>query len=184
MRKLRAVLTAGLLLAGPCHAAHLALPPTPLEAAGHTRHSRAGEISAYLDTLVAAAPTRARKDVLGHSVQKRPIEALVLGAPAPRAAKPRLTVLLVGSQHGGAEPAGGEALLTVARDLLDGDLRPLLDDLDIILIPDANPDGRDLKRRSNANRVNINTDFVLLSQPESRALAQPNTSNTSCRALS
>jgi hypothetical protein len=81
-------------------------------------------------------------------------------------------VLLVGSQHGGAEPAGGEALLTIARDLLDGDLRPLLDDLDIILIPDANPDGRDLKRRSNANRVNINTDFVLLSQPESRALAQ------------
>ena len=147
-------------------------PPTPLEAAGHSRYSTSEEISAYLDTLVARAPALARKEVLGRSVQGRPIEALVLTAPTAQAGAPRLKVLLVGSQHGGAEPAGGEALLAIARDLTEGDLRPLLDDLDVVLIPNANPDGRDLRRRANANRVNINTDFVLLSQPESRALAQ------------
>ncbi|MFZ5491444.1 MAG: M14 family zinc carboxypeptidase [Pseudomonadota bacterium] len=143
---------------------------TPLEAADFRRYSTSREISAYLDALAAHAPGLARKDVLGESVQGRPIEALVLAAPASEPARPRLKVLLVGSQHGGAEPAGGEALLSLARDLLEGDLRPLLDELEIVLIPNANPDGRDLKRRSNANRVNINTDFVLLSQPESRAL--------------
>ncbi len=147
-------------------------PTTPLEAAGYSRHSTSEEISTYLDTLVARAAALARTDVLGHSAQGRPIEALLLTAPTEEAGAPRLTALLVGSQHGGAEPAGGEALLAIARDLTEGDLRPLLDDLDLVLIPNANPDGRDLRRRANANRVNINTDFVLLSQPESRALAQ------------
>jgi hypothetical protein len=149
-----------------------ALPPTPLEAAANSRLSTSEEMSAYIDTLAARAPALARKEVLGHSVQGRPIEALVLAAPARKVGMPRLKVLLVGSQHGGAEPASGEAMLAIARDLIAGDLRPLLDDLDVILIPNANPDGRDLKRRANASRVNINTDFVLLSQPESRALVQ------------
>lgn len=145
---------------------------TPLEAADFRRYSRSEEISDYLAALAARAPGLARKDLLGTSVEGRPLEALVLAAPAGEPARPRLQVLLVGSQHGGAEPAGGEALLGIARDLVEGDLRPLLDDLDLVLIPDANPDGRDQHRRSNANRVNINTDFVLLSQPESRALVQ------------
>jgi len=155
-----------------CAAGADALPPTPLETAANGRLSTSEEMSAYIDTLVAGAPALARKEVLGRSVQGRPIEALVLASPAPAASPPRLKVLLVGSQHGGAEPASGEAMLAIARDLIAGDLRPLLDDLDLILIPNANPDGRDLKRRANANRVNINTDFVLLSQPESRALVE------------
>lgn len=146
--------------------------PTPLEAADYSHLSTSEEISTYLDTLVARAPALARKDELGRSVQGRPIEALVLAAPARAASAPRLKVMLVGSQHGSAEPAGGEALLAIARALAEGDLRPLLGDIEVILIPNANPDGRNLKRRANANRVNINTDFVLLSQPESRALAQ------------
>jgi hypothetical protein len=145
-----------------------AAPPPPLEAADYTRYSRSDDISAYLDRLVESAPALAHKDVVGHSVQGRPIEALRLASGSA----PRLTVLLVGSQHGGAEPAGGEALLDAARELIGGDLRPLLDTLDVILIPNANPDGRALRRRANANRVNINTDFVLLTQPESRALVQ------------
>ena len=145
---------------------------TPLEAADFRRYSTSAEITNYLDALAARAPGLARKDVLGVSVEGRPLAAWVLAAPVSLPARPRLKVLLVGSQHGGAEPAGGEALLTVARDLIDGDLRPLLDDLDVVLIPNANPDGRDLHRRSNANRVNINTDFVRLSQPESRALVR------------
>ncbi len=161
------------LLAVPgCAAGADSLPPTPLETAANSRLSTSEELSAYVDTLVARAPALARKEVLGRSVQGRPIEALVLASPKRTASTPRLKVLLVGSQHGGAEPASGEAMLAIARDLIAGDLRPLLDDLDVILIQNANPDGRDMKRRANANRVNINTDFVLLSQPESRALAQ------------
>jgi hypothetical protein len=38
------------------------------------------------------------------------------------------------------------------------------------LEPNSNPDGLEIGKRVNANQVNLNTDFVALSQPESRAL--------------
>lgn len=78
--------------------------------------------------------------------------------------------MIIGTQHGAAEPAGGEAMLVLARELVSGDLQHLREHLDIILIPNANPDGRDLLRRSNANRININTDFVTVKQPETQIL--------------
>ena len=140
---------------------------TPLEQNEFKRISTSAEISAYLDRVVAATPL-ARKDVLGSSVRGLPIEALVLRAGA--AGDERLRILITGSQHGAAEPAGGEALLVLARDLAFGALRPLLDDVEVILLPNANPDGRDLGQRSNAHHVNINTDFVLAREPETRAL--------------
>lgn len=140
---------------------------TPIERLHYQRISHAAEISADLDALVAASPL-AHKEVLGMSVQQRPLEALLLSTARPPARHPR--VMLVGSQHGAAEPAGGEAMLRLARQLLSGDLRAVLNDIDVVLVPDANPDGRDHGHRSNGAKVNLNTDFVKLSQPESQAL--------------
>lgn len=146
--------------------------PTPLEKADYTRVSRSQEIATYLREIVSADPS-ILIDSLGETVQGRPIEALVIARDNANAeVQPRLQVMILGSQHGAAEPAGGEAMLVIARDLVAGDLRALRDTMDIILIPDANPDGRDLAQRSNANRININTDFVQMSQPESRTLAR------------
>jgi hypothetical protein len=82
----------------------------------------------------------------------------------------RLTIEIIGAQHGGSEPAGAESLLFIARDLLAGDLRHLLEDCDVILIPNANPDGLENVKRANANGVNLNIDMVSLTQPESQAL--------------
>lgn len=145
--------------------------PTPLEANGHARLSNSDEVAAYLARL-AERSDAAATITIGHSAAGRPLIALVctrderpLAAPDPR-----LRLLLVGSQHGASEGAGCEALLAIARDLALGPLRELLADLDVILLPNANPDGRELGTSKNANEVNINRDFVLLSQPESRAL--------------
>lgn len=146
-------------------------PQTPLEAAGYRRISTSAEISAYLDRIADAVPF-AKKEVVGASVQGRPVEALVFRRHDAADGPARLTLMVIGSQHGAAEPAGGEALLVIARELAFGDLRALLEDADVILLPDANPDGRDLGRRSNANRVNINVDFVLAEQGETRVLKE------------
>src|SRR5690606_708633 len=139
------------LLAALCFlnvAASPALPPTPLERAGFARISSSAEISADLAAIAAETPGT-RVERVGASEQGRPIEALVMGAEPGAASGPRLTVMIVGSQHGAAEPAGGEALLVLARELASGPLAPLRRDLDVILLPNANPDGRDLGRRSN-----------------------------------
>lgn len=167
-RSLPAVLLALLALPLALAPMHAATPgDTPLQRNGYSRISTSAEISADLSAIAAASPL-ARVETIGQSVQGRPLETLVLKTSG--AGTERLRVLIVGSQHGAAEPAGSEALLTLARALAFGDLRPLLDELDIVLFANANPDGRDLERRTNANGVNLNTDFVLAREPETRAL--------------
>lgn len=142
--------------------------PTPLEAANFSRISSSAEITRYLQQL-GASSALAHLEVLGFSVQGRPLEALVLGA---RQGAPRLKILLIGSQHGAAEPAGGEALLQLGRELLSGPWQARLAHTQIILLPNANPDGRDLKRRANAHGINLNTNFVLANEPETLVLKQ------------
>jgi len=165
-RALRVGLLAVLL---PFLGAQAAPPPgdAPLQRNGYRRISSSAEISADL-AAIDAASAAARVEHLGQSHQGRALEALIFQEPGP--ASDRLRVLIVGSQHGAAEPAGGEALLRLARDLAFGELHPLLDALDVVLIPNANPDGRDLGRRANAKGVNLNTDFVRAREPETRAL--------------
>jgi hypothetical protein len=145
-------------------------PRTPLELAEFKRLSTSEEITAYLARLDQKY-SRARVETLGTSVQGRPIQALVLSknADADVSTPGRLTVLLIGCQHG-TESAGAESLLFVARDLLTGPLQKVIDDIDVVLIPNANPDGRDNGKRANANGINLNIDFVSLTQPESVAL--------------
>ena len=57
-----------------------------------------------------------------------------------------------------------------ARAVLLGELQGLLDEFEFVIVPNANPDGRERDSSRNGNDVNINRDFVLLSQPESCAL--------------
>lgn len=162
-------LTAGLL---GCGAVHRDLPPTPLEAGGYRAASSAAEISAYLDAL-ARDDARAAHVVIGRSAGGRPLDALLIAhhVEAMAAGDPagsRLRILILGSQHG-TEASGAEAILVLARRLLSG-AAERLDDLEFVLVPLANPDGREAHRRVNANGVNLSTDFTVLSQPESRAL--------------
>lgn len=140
---------------------------TPLTAHGCTRLSSSGEMRAFLSRLVACT-AEARLWPLGFSAGGRPLTALHLRALRDDA--PLLRVLLVGSQHGASEAAGGEALLELARLLSAGELSALRAHIEFVIHADANPDGRDADSSRNAEDININRDFVLLTQPETRAL--------------
>lgn len=144
---------------------------TPLEHHRFQRYSNSHEIAHYLTALALAAGPYARVENLGRSAEGRPLQGLYCERPDPRRDRTgRLRIMLVGSQHGASEAAGGEALLMLARALLLGDAQDLLDDCDFLIIPNANPDGRERDSSRNGNDINLNRDFVLLSQPESVAL--------------
>jgi hypothetical protein len=81
------------------------------------------------------------------------------------------TVLLVGQQHGD-EPAPAEALLVLARELTQGALEPLLDRINVVLLPRANPDGATAGKRVTASGIDMNRDHLLLRTAEARALAR------------
>jgi hypothetical protein len=135
-------------------------------------------------------PTTVRLLSLGSSQNGVPLEALHFSrTPVPLAATgataqaPRPVVLLIGQQHGD-EPAGSEALIVIAQALAQGahgsvgapaalgGLPALLDRIDIVILPRANPDGAAAGSRVSASGIDVNRDHLLLRTPEAQVQAQ------------
>ncbi len=153
---------------------------TPGLQEGRSSFTSNAEIQSWLRDLAASAArsNRLKAAVLsiGQSQRGEALEALVLTrAPGTDAASliasGRPTVLLIGQQHGD-EPAGSEALLVIARELAQGLLQPVLDRINVIIVPRANPDGSATGQRVTSGGLDMNRDHLLLNTPEARALAR------------
>lgn len=110
-------------------------------------------------------------DVVGFSVKSQPINMLCYG-------KGPFKVLAWSQMHGN-ETTTTIALIRLLRDLTvpssksefrTVQLNELLDRISLYLIPQLNPDGSLAHSRENANGIDLNRDFLELSQPESRVL--------------
>ena len=152
---------------------------TPGLQAGRVSFTTQDEIHGWLREQAAALArsvgVRAALLPIGRSQQGEALEALVLtrGAgtdPAALEATQRPTVLLIAQQQGD-EPAGSEALLIVARELAQGSLQPLLERINVLIVPRANPDGAARGQRSTADGRDLGRDHLLLNTPEAQALA-------------
>jgi hypothetical protein len=78
-------------------------------------------------------------------------------------------VLLAPSVHGG-EVSPKEAVQLVAKELVAGSLRPLLKDVIVLALPLVNPDGGEVRRRTNEAGFDMNRDYVKLESQEIQAL--------------
>ncbi|MEU5400091.1 M14 family metallocarboxypeptidase [Streptomyces sp. NPDC005963] len=166
---LTVALAAG-LMAAPARAADEVTPPrTGFETSGGTRWTGEDEERAFL-AAVDRASDRVAVRTIGTTGQGRGIALVGVGA---RRAPTVTTVLLICSQHGN-EPSGREACLTTVRDLAfarDRQTRALLTRTEILVIPNANPDGRVADTRGNSDGVDINRDHIALKTAEGRAMA-------------
>ena len=136
------------------------------EGASWTTHE---EELAFL-AAVARSP-RVRTEVIGSTLEGRPLHLLTVTQPRARAVA--ASTMVVGSQHGN-EPAGRETALAWLRDLAfttDPLLVQQLRSQAVLFVPSANPDGRAADTRANAAGVDINRDHLALTQPESQAVA-------------
>ncbi|UCF40198.1 MAG: hypothetical protein JSW43_10735 [Gemmatimonadota bacterium] len=149
--------------------------PRPSDLLGYdagARQTQYAEQQAVLDALVAAAPERARTEVIGTTEEGRTMRVLLISSPenlvrldeiqadVERLADPRTTspeqaqaivtrdpvvVMLSYSIHGN-EPAGFEAAMWVAYQLLASEEPGTVDLLQntlVVLNPSANPDGHE-----------------------------------------
>jgi murein peptide amidase A len=121
--------------------------------------------------LLPAGATAAERDVIGHSVQGRPIVSVRLGSQDPE-----VRMLVIGAVHGD-ERAG----MRIARLLIAlGAPR----EAEVLVVPTLNPDGVAARSRGNAHGVDLNRNFPFdwrplgggeysgrgpFSEPESRA---------------
>jgi len=96
--------------------------------------------------IATADPLVHRRELLGTSVDGRPIRAFELGDPSAS-----VTVLVVGCIHGD-ECAG----VAIAKRLI---ALPPARYVDLWVVPDLNPDGRAAHTRGNARDVDLNRNF-------------------------
>ncbi len=146
-----------------------AQPLTKLEKSNFTQLTSHSQMMKYLKALVSNS-NKIQMRIIGRSVNGLEIPALFLsnssGFGSEKSKKP---IVLVYAQQHGNEPAGKEAVLIEARNLLSKD-NYLLNKMDVILVPQVNPDGAEAGKRRNANKMDLNRNHVILSEPESFAL--------------
>jgi hypothetical protein len=98
-------------------------------------------------TPAAAAPAKPRPEVIGTSVRGVPIQAWHVSTAGPH----RPTVVLIASMHGDER-----AVASILTSLRDG---RRVRNLDLWVVPNANPDGRAAHRRWNARGVDLNRNY-------------------------
>ena len=100
-------------------------------------------------TPVIATPQLVRSEILGYSIQQRPIELITVGTGAEK-------VLIMATIHGN-EDAGTPLVNRLLGELR---IRPaLLAGRTVLIVPLANPDGYALRTRGNASGIDLNRNF-------------------------
>ncbi|MBT2444126.1 M14 family metallocarboxypeptidase [Streptomyces sp. ISL-36] len=171
------------IVAVPAQAAATAAPAPPprtgFETSRGDRWTTEREETEFLDA-VDRGSDRVTVRTIGTTKQGRPLRLAAIGgagggvgAGAGAGTGAGTTVLLVCSQHGD-EPSGREACLTTVRDLAyaqDPQTRRFLSRTTVLVVPTANPDGREADTRGNGDGVDINRDHIALKTAEARTLA-------------
>ncbi len=150
---------------------------TPVEEAGYQKYTQNEAIAAFLSALDARAPELA-VEIAGRSLATAQYGAKNIflaimsekGARTPEAldrAKP--TILITAAQHGN-EQSAKEAVLGVIRDLLQGDLMPLLRKINVLAMPQTNPYGNFMDIRGNELGLDMNRDHIKLETEGVRAI--------------
>eukprot|EP00727_Mastigamoeba_balamuthi_P011106 m51a1_g6618 putative carboxypeptidase d (529) ;mRNA; r:41334-43158 len=145
------------------------------------RHHTHSQFIEMFEDLVRQYPNITRLHTIGYSTLGKPIVALRV-TDNPDVREPREAgVKLVGNMHGD-EVVGRELIIRLAHHLAQNygsspDVRNLVDNLDIWLVPTVNPDGYEARMRENKNNVDLNRDFPdqYLKDPDTFAGRQPET---------
>ncbi len=139
---------------------------TPAFAPGRQDFTTHAEAFAFLDAL-ARRSSRLTIETVGRSQQGRAMVAVVL--TGPRGLNDKLpTVMLLAQQHGD-EPGGGEAALALAQSLAT-ERSALLDRINVVIMPRANPDAAERFGRETASGIDVNRDHLLVRTPEAQAI--------------
>jgi hypothetical protein len=136
---------------------------TPAFAANKKDFTTDAELTQFIQRKIAPSPNVSWRR-LGRTVGGRDMHLLVLTHDGRSdslsvAANRKPNVWVIAQQHGD-EPAGAEAALELLRRLVATDLKQVLEKINVMVVPRANPDGAAAKTRRTAADVDMNRDHL------------------------
>jgi hypothetical protein len=146
---------------------------TPAEECGYTAYSQHEDVTRFLSYLEAMSKETVVK-VVGRTKEtgEFPAKDIYLciltesGVASPdKLDRTRPTLMITASQHGN-EQSAKEAGLEFLRDLAVGDLRPLLKQVNVLVMPQCNPYGNSFDRRQNEQNLDLNRDHTKMESEE------------------
>jgi hypothetical protein len=150
---------------------------TPAEEVNYRQYSQHEQIGRFLSLLDSLSEELAVQ-IVGRSLGTEEYDAKDLylcilteeGINCPQKLNmEKPTFYLVGAKHGN-EQSAKEALLWLIRDLAVGELNPLLEKVNFLVLPQSNPYGNWFDQRRNEQNLDLNRDHVKLEAPETEAI--------------
>ncbi|WP_321333912.1 M14 family metallopeptidase [uncultured Bacteroides sp.] len=122
------------------------------------------EIRHYLQLLADSHPDKVKLEIMGRTPEGKEVYALYFGTGKNRK---KVKVWIQAGLHGN-EPAGPEAACILAEYLLNtSEGASFLKEVDLALVPVANPDGYALQHRQSGSGLDLNRDQTKLMDPVS-----------------
>lgn len=140
----------------------------PIEHAGYQRITSYDSLQAFLKDIGSTMYVRVEaltKTRAGRTVSVAKVSSSKMFGQDTS----KIRVLLFAQQHGD-EPTGKEALSLLLAKFASGESRGILDNMDLLIVPQMNPDGGELHQRRTSDGIDLNRNHVLLTSRETRAL--------------
>jgi Zinc carboxypeptidase len=136
----------------------------PLQKKNYSAYTTYDELSECVLRL-GRNSTLLKVEPIGKSVQGRSIYAMKFSSSEFGKDPSKIRVLLFAQQHGN-EQSGKEGALLLAQALLKPENHYLFNRIDLVIIPQMNPDGSEAKKRLNGNEADLNRNHLILTEPE------------------
>lgn len=143
---------------------------TPLETNNFAEITSYQELTDFVQKLDQSSDLLQVENI-GKSVEGRNIYAMKFSNSAFGEDKSKIRVLFFAQQHGN-EQSGKEGALLLAATLLQPENARLFNKIDLVIVPQVNPDGSEINQRRNKNDMDLNRNHLILSEPETIILHQ------------
>ncbi|MFH1198040.1 MAG: M14 family zinc carboxypeptidase [bacterium] len=141
---------------------------TPLELAKYRILTSHEDIVGFLDAASSLC-NKIKLEFIGSSSEGRMIPAVKISTGEFGRDENKIKVFFFAQQHGD-EPSGKEGTLMLIRDITEGKLDYLFEKIDLIIVPQMNPDGAERNKRRNGMGLDLNRNHLILTAPETQAL--------------
>jgi hypothetical protein len=141
---------------------------TPLQRNDFNKLTSYEELISFVEKICGGSQLMSL-EYIGQSVEGRKIPAVKISTSKFGVDTSKIKMMIFAQQHGN-EQSGKEGALHLLSLFNSSELTSLLENIDLIIVPQVNPDGSEKNQRRNSNDMDLNRNHLILTEPETIAL--------------